>query len=61
MIDMHSKYDNMHNNGMFYALIYINNYIIACYQMTWMVLGSYRLHQQVAKVASSTQRVYEGA
>ena len=32
MIDMNSKYDNMHNNEMFYILIYINNRIIACYQ-----------------------------
>ena len=32
MIDMHSKYDNMHKNGMFYALICINNHVIACYQ-----------------------------
>ena len=30
MIDMHSKYDNMHKNEMFYALIYINNHIIVC-------------------------------
>ena len=30
MIDMHSKYDNMHKNGMFYALIFIKNYIITC-------------------------------
>ena len=29
MIDMHSKYDNMHKNGMFYVLICINNRIIA--------------------------------
>ena len=29
-IDIHSKYDNMHKNGMFYALIYINNHIIIC-------------------------------
>ena len=28
MIDMYSKYDNMHTNGMFYALICINNHII---------------------------------
>ena len=28
MIDMYSKYDNMHKNGMFYALICINNHII---------------------------------
>ena len=32
MIDMHSKYDNMHKNEMFYALICINNNVIACYQ-----------------------------
>ena len=25
---MHSKYDNMHKNGMFYALLCINNYVI---------------------------------
>ena len=30
MIDMHSKYDNMHENGMFYALICINNHIVTC-------------------------------
>ena len=30
MIDMHLKYDNMHKNGMFYALICINNHVIAC-------------------------------
>ena len=28
MMDMHSKYDNMHKNGMFYASIRINNQII---------------------------------
>ena len=27
-IDMHSKYDNIHKNEMFYANIYINNHII---------------------------------
>ena len=30
MIDMHSKYDNMHKNGLLYALIYINSQIIIC-------------------------------
>ena len=30
MIDMHSKYDNMHKNGMFCANICINNHIIIC-------------------------------
>ena len=28
MIDMHSKYDTMHKNEMFYVLIFINNHII---------------------------------
>ena len=28
MIDLHLKYDNMHKNGMFYALICINNHVI---------------------------------
>ena len=30
MIDIHSKCDNMHKNGMYYALICINNQIILC-------------------------------
>ena len=30
MIEMHSKYDYMHENGMFYALICINNHVFAC-------------------------------
>ena len=30
MIDMHSKYDNVHKNVIFYALICINNRIIVC-------------------------------
>ena len=31
MIEMHSKYDNMHTNGMFYVLICINNHVLSCY------------------------------
>ena len=31
MIEMHSKYDNMHTNGMFYALFCINNHVLSCY------------------------------
>ena len=30
MIEMHSKYDNMHINVMFYALICINNHVLSC-------------------------------
>ena len=30
MIDIHSKYDNMHENEMFYVLVCINNHIIIC-------------------------------
>ena len=37
MIDMHSKYDNMPKNGMFYALICNNNHIIIC--INCMLLG----------------------
>ena len=33
MINMCSKYDNMHKHIMFYTLICINNFIIACYQV----------------------------
>ena len=28
MIDMHSKFVNMHKNRMFYVIIYINHYVI---------------------------------
>ena len=28
MIDIHSKYDNMHKNVMFYVLCFINNNVI---------------------------------
>ena len=28
MIDMHSKFDNMHKNEMFYALLCINSHVI---------------------------------
>ena len=38
MIDMHSKYDNMYKNGIFYALICINNHIIACINCMLLVL-----------------------
>ena len=31
MIDMLSNYDNMHKNGMFYDLIFLNNHIFASY------------------------------
>ena len=30
MIDIHSKYDNMHTNGIFNALIYINYPVNSC-------------------------------
>ena len=30
MIDLHSKYDNMHKNGIFYTLICIKKPIISC-------------------------------
>ena len=33
MIDMHLRYDNMHNNEMFYVLICINNHIIFMYEL----------------------------
>ena len=28
MMNMHSMYDNMHKNKIFYTLIYINNHVI---------------------------------
>ena len=30
MIDMHSKYDNMHTNEIFNAIISINNHVNSC-------------------------------
>ena len=30
MIDMHSKYDSMYKNELFYVLICINNHLITC-------------------------------
>ena len=36
MIRMHSKYDNMHMNGIFYALICINNHVIT--SISYMLL-----------------------
>ena len=30
MIDMYSKYDNIHENGIFSALLCINNHITTC-------------------------------
>ena len=37
---MHSKYDNMHKNRMFYALMCINVkiHIIACYHITMILI-----------------------
>ena len=45
MIEMHSKYDKMHKNGMFYALICINNHIFAC--LDCMLLVSAKKHHIV--------------
>ena len=36
VIDIYSNNDNMHRNGMFYALICINNHKISC--INWMLL-----------------------
>ena len=33
MIEMHSKYDKMHINGMFYALFCINNHVLSCVRL----------------------------
>ena len=42
MVDMHSKYDNMHKNGIFYAKICINNHIIIC--INYMLSPRYTLN-----------------
>ena len=41
MIEMHSKYDNMHTNGMFYALICINNHVLSCYDCMLSIIKCY--------------------
>ena len=42
MIEMHSKYDNMHINGMFYALFCISNRVkIACYHLVNSILEGF--------------------
>ena len=38
---MHSKYDNMHINGMFYALFCINNLVLSCSVCTLSPLATY--------------------
>ena len=40
IIDMHSKYDKMHKNGMFYALICINIHVIISISCILSKLGS---------------------
>ena len=43
MIDMHSKYDNMHKNEMFYTLICINNHVVNCINFTLLIfINEYR-------------------
>ena len=41
MIDMHSKYDNIHKNGIFSASIFINNHVII--DINYMLLESLAL------------------
>ena len=51
MIEMHSKYDNMHTNGMFNALICINNYVNLCVNcMLSNVMRSVRSRNSIAIV-----------
>ena len=40
IIDMHAKYDNIHENGMFNALICINNHIITSINFMLSILQS---------------------
>ena len=42
MINMHSKYDNMHKNRIFYALICVNNLIITCIDCMLLLIMSPR-------------------
>ena len=41
MIDVHSKYDNMHENGMLYALICINNHLIIIINLMLLVVHKF--------------------
>ena len=46
MIDKHSKYDNMHKNGMFNALICINNHTISSIScmLSWSIELKYHIY-----------------
>ena len=41
LIDMHSNYDNMHKNGMFYASIYIKNHMYKLHVIRYIFLIFY--------------------
>ena len=43
MINIHSKYDNMHENCMFYPLILINNHQITS-RSCMLSIGMHELH-----------------
>ena len=43
MIDMHSKYDNMHENEMLYVLICINSHVITNLNCMLLVLDGMEL------------------
>ena len=63
MIDKHEKkYDNMHRNGIFYALICINNHVLSC--LISMLSGSQskqvkHQHSQVSPWQWSITKVLE--
>ena len=48
MIDMHLKYDNMHKNEIFYALICINNDIITCINCMLLMISTLDSKEEVS-------------
>ena len=66
MIDIDSKYDNMHKNGIFYALIYINNNIISCIifmlsKCTLILKGTIRISLTFKKIDNLDLIIYIGS
>ena len=57
MIDMHSKYDNMHKNDMVYALISINIHIILC--INWILLSTQSQYNWISPFMLFTKRKRE--
>ena len=58
MIDIHSKYDNMHKNEIFDAIIYINNQIITIINCTLSnALAQTRMSKKMHEVPKGRMKI----